>query len=408
MGVRSGEVKNVFVFLFFYEFFFFFKQKTAYEIYQCDWSSDVCSSDLLIVLYPESDTLKNVDLEQLFPAPLVSGKKYVLSIAAKDSAGNIQSTDIPKDTIIFDDENPGLNSVIISDTTSVEHDDVFVAYKGWTNDTPVNVKINSQDSDLYKLLETSPKKKCFDYKNTFLDTIPDGENKKWPFIFQMCDSAGNESNEIITKIKLDTEIVSLKEQDVTVMDPSSGNTEYTDEDSVIIEFKNLEKFNWNGIPDLSRYVINDSVVFNISDSVLFPVGDGRFTVSVVDFAGNESNSVRDTIEVVRRFRILSVLLQDSSQTGIKPVSGWTNDTAIFVTVEIDTSNGQDIHKVRQLELARDRLFTSGKVVYDLKPEDIISATKVRVVYDSISINQDRKSTRLNSSHTDISRMPSSA
>ena len=29
-----------------YFFFFFFKQKTAYEIYQCDWSSDVCSSDL--------------------------------------------------------------------------------------------------------------------------------------------------------------------------------------------------------------------------------------------------------------------------------------------------------------------------------------------------------------------------
>ena len=29
-------------------FFFFFKQKTAYEIYQCDWSSDVCSSDLKI------------------------------------------------------------------------------------------------------------------------------------------------------------------------------------------------------------------------------------------------------------------------------------------------------------------------------------------------------------------------
>src|SRR5213080_838055 len=27
-------------------FFFFFKQKTAYEIPLCDWSSDVCSSDL--------------------------------------------------------------------------------------------------------------------------------------------------------------------------------------------------------------------------------------------------------------------------------------------------------------------------------------------------------------------------
>ena len=33
----------LFVFVF---FVFFFKQKTAYEIYQCDWSSDVCSSDL--------------------------------------------------------------------------------------------------------------------------------------------------------------------------------------------------------------------------------------------------------------------------------------------------------------------------------------------------------------------------
>src|ERR1044072_663080 len=28
----------------------FFKQKTAYEIYQCDWSSDVCSSDLPAVV----------------------------------------------------------------------------------------------------------------------------------------------------------------------------------------------------------------------------------------------------------------------------------------------------------------------------------------------------------------------
>ena len=31
---------------FLYVFFFFFKQKTAYEIKECDWSSDVCSSDL--------------------------------------------------------------------------------------------------------------------------------------------------------------------------------------------------------------------------------------------------------------------------------------------------------------------------------------------------------------------------
>src|SRR5881296_677783 len=33
------------IFLFFFVFFFF-KQKTAYEMLLCDWSSDVCSSDL--------------------------------------------------------------------------------------------------------------------------------------------------------------------------------------------------------------------------------------------------------------------------------------------------------------------------------------------------------------------------
>src|SRR3546814_3897903 len=32
----------------FYSFFFFFKQKTAYEMRISDWSSDVCSSDLLL------------------------------------------------------------------------------------------------------------------------------------------------------------------------------------------------------------------------------------------------------------------------------------------------------------------------------------------------------------------------
>ena len=34
--------------------FFFFKQKTAYEIKECDWSSDVCSSDLDVVMTTSS------------------------------------------------------------------------------------------------------------------------------------------------------------------------------------------------------------------------------------------------------------------------------------------------------------------------------------------------------------------
>src|SRR3546814_3108907 len=32
-------------------FFFFFKQKTAYEMRISDWSSDVCSSDLLLHMF---------------------------------------------------------------------------------------------------------------------------------------------------------------------------------------------------------------------------------------------------------------------------------------------------------------------------------------------------------------------
>ena len=35
---REGKMKTANI--------FFYKQETAYEIKECDWSSDVCSSDL--------------------------------------------------------------------------------------------------------------------------------------------------------------------------------------------------------------------------------------------------------------------------------------------------------------------------------------------------------------------------
>src|SRR3546814_7656154 len=40
-------------------FFFFFKQKTAYEMRISDWSSDVCSSDLLITQVPTFNPAEN-------------------------------------------------------------------------------------------------------------------------------------------------------------------------------------------------------------------------------------------------------------------------------------------------------------------------------------------------------------
>src|SRR5213083_3510303 len=45
--------------------FFFFKQKTAYDITASDWSSDVCSSDLLYVTEPTMDAMKRI-LPQTF------------------------------------------------------------------------------------------------------------------------------------------------------------------------------------------------------------------------------------------------------------------------------------------------------------------------------------------------------
>lgn len=305
----------------------------------------------IVRTYPTSDTLE-IDLKQLFSSPLESDKKYVLSISAKDSAGNIQTKAIPNDTIIFDNQNPVLDSVVVSDTTSLENDSTFIAFKGWTNDTLVNVKINSQDFDLYKLLEISPKKKCIDFQNTLLTDI-DGLNNEWPFIFQMCDSAGNESNENSDSIKLDTKIQSLNERDVKVMDPSSKDTTYTDEKSVIIEFKNLDKFKWNGIPDLSRYFIDgdkDTVLFNLRHRIRIPFKYSKpdssdennrvFWIAVIDSAGNRSNFDRDTIRVVKQFIITGIELKDTVTTNMeKADSGWTNNSTVQAGLKLDVENG---------------------------------------------------------------------
>src|SRR3546814_1072855 len=44
--------------------FFFFKQKTAYEMRISDWSSDVCSSDLLVVV---EGFIERVDTDRVPP-----------------------------------------------------------------------------------------------------------------------------------------------------------------------------------------------------------------------------------------------------------------------------------------------------------------------------------------------------
>ena len=53
-------------------FFFFFKQKTAYEIVDCDWSSDVCSSDLKLNILAGKAVLPIIDLDTVACIPLIS------------------------------------------------------------------------------------------------------------------------------------------------------------------------------------------------------------------------------------------------------------------------------------------------------------------------------------------------
>src|SRR3546814_982358 len=46
-------------------FFFFFKQKTAYEMRISDWSSDVCSSDLLLPDAIAEPMMKKAGIDRL-------------------------------------------------------------------------------------------------------------------------------------------------------------------------------------------------------------------------------------------------------------------------------------------------------------------------------------------------------
>src|SRR3546814_15030320 len=51
--------------------FFFFKQKTAYEMRISDWSSDVCSSDLMVPMW-------------MFAVAIAAGNTFVLKPSEKD------------------------------------------------------------------------------------------------------------------------------------------------------------------------------------------------------------------------------------------------------------------------------------------------------------------------------------
>src|SRR5213596_1032879 len=71
---------------YFFVCFFFFKQKTAYEIRPCDWSSDVCSSDLLLALVAGTRLIARSAIERPGAASLVARGREVVIVGAGDAA----------------------------------------------------------------------------------------------------------------------------------------------------------------------------------------------------------------------------------------------------------------------------------------------------------------------------------
>src|SRR3546814_4301248 len=59
--------------LFVFFFFFFFKQKTAYEMRISDWSSDVCSSDLLMCGFILWSNERLAEYAKINPAAFFTG-----------------------------------------------------------------------------------------------------------------------------------------------------------------------------------------------------------------------------------------------------------------------------------------------------------------------------------------------
>src|SRR3546814_2191431 len=73
-------------------FFFFFKQKTAYEMRISDWSSDVCSSDLLALL----DSLATVTLPPPESLGLPDGAGHVLVVLLFRSLVSLLDLQVPE------------------------------------------------------------------------------------------------------------------------------------------------------------------------------------------------------------------------------------------------------------------------------------------------------------------------
>src|SRR3546814_4006616 len=86
--------------------FFFFKQKTAYEMRISDWSSDVCSSDLIVVLEHPLTRIDYIKRVIGLPGDTIALRNGELSINGKPVKREVQ----PMLSIPVDPNLPGPDS----------------------------------------------------------------------------------------------------------------------------------------------------------------------------------------------------------------------------------------------------------------------------------------------------------
>src|SRR3546814_5884594 len=90
------------IFCFFYSFFFF-KHKTAYEMRISDWSSDVCSSDLM-VRFRRFAVAPALSTSLVAAAPALAKAK---AAAPASTADLIKAVDIPYEAFTLDNGQIG-------------------------------------------------------------------------------------------------------------------------------------------------------------------------------------------------------------------------------------------------------------------------------------------------------------
>ncbi|MBN1560483.1 hypothetical protein JW998_09545 [candidate division KSB1 bacterium] len=217
--------------------------------------------------------------------------QVVITINAIDALGNAQKNG-PADTLVYDIETPEI-SVTVRDTSAWEGDKPgrYGAYPFWTNDRDVLVKIESEATDLYKIHQTKPTEECLEAAQlSFYYRLPDSDSP-YEFSYQANDSAGNASLPASFPIKLDTTIPDVDSNNFSVSDtpgsPDSVNITYYDPN--------------RSIPDLSRFVVNNNTYTKIAKNpetepvrytVTVPENPDDYIVSLIDFAGNETDTVR--------------------------------------------------------------------------------------------------------------------